>query len=463
MLSVYYHALGRKLELRGAPAVMMPADVEPVPLDEALQTLLDDRLRPAQAAFKQALWTVARGLPPQRGERQNALLRYPRELLDVLSSDDRGRLQDFEDKRREYRRAAHAFGEALDFFADEDHRTPAELMNHIRGPLDDSKFSIGVQLVGALGTRHGEKNTVVSYLESLAARRPDDRRRAAGGLRLLADEVGLPLPTFLEEFAHAVAFVEAFPPGPGHRPEMTVLPASSVTVQDARSLTTMITVTALVQTENVSCVSMVLDPQCWMTCSDAFEHSGYIDVDDRVTRRPRFERNIGRSYGVPKQRLMEEKVRIVWGTSAQELGSFHNLLNIRRFKVQDDKFPATVSLDFDLHRCLSSRVLWDARPGGIIVDEGFAKARQVADGLFRVTVRKTLCFSDRTPNRGGAGWNDLGQLLNFLAPAAMAWWLESEMYNGVCPDLLDLALAHPVHAPLADPTQEHRSAASPRS
>lgn len=441
MLSVYYHALGSRLELRSAPAVLAPTDVEALPLDEALDILSHDR-----RGFDQAVWTISRGIPPQGGRLQDPLARYPRELLDVLGGND-SRLRRYEERRREFRRGAHTFGEALDFYARQDGATASDLDGFVKLLRTQSGFSEAVGLVGALGTHaDGTPHDIESYLTSLANRSPEARKRAAASLRRLAEEVGLPLPTFLEEYAYAVAFSRTFP---DVAKEMTVLPASSVTVQDGRALTTVVTVTALIKTKNLSCVSIGLDPQCWMVCSDAFESSGYLDVDDRKTPRPRAEHRLGRAYSDPKERLIEERVRIVWGTSAQELGSFHNLLNAR-LRVRDDKFPASVSLDFDLHRCISSRVLWDVRPGGILLDEGYARARQVANGLFRVTVRKTLRFSDRTPYRGGAGWHDLGQLLNLLAPAAMSWWLESEMYNGVCPKLLDLARKHVVPVPTSE-------------
>jgi len=437
MLSVYYHALGRTLELRGAPAVLMPAEVEPLLLGEALETL---QRKPR--LFHRALWTVARGLPPEGGRAPITLARYPAELRDIVTSTgDHGRLLEFEEMRRDYRRDAHQFGEALAFFEQEDGGQPGDLRPYIDS-LRTSRFSNGVQLVGALGRSKGKAHNAATFLEDLARKRRDGRSRAATQLRRLSEEMGLPLQTFMEEFSYAVAFADAFrvsKTSPTGDRNLTIFPASSVTVQDARSLITTITVSALVRTEKLSCLSIGLDPQCWMKCSHSFEHSNYLDINDVTIRRPRTERNIGRSYSVPKQRLLEERVRIAWGISKQELGYFHNLLNITKFSVR--RAPqAAITLEFDLHRSLSSRILWDVRPGGILLDEGYARARQITDDLFRVTVRKTLRFSDRTPSTGGTGWHDLGQVLNFLAPAAMCWWLENEMYNQDCPEIIQLAL-----------------------
>jgi hypothetical protein len=51
------------------------------------------------------------------------------------------------------------------------------------------------------------------------------------------------------------------------------------------------------------------------------------------------------------------------------------------------------------------------------------------ENRWRVTTRKVLRFSDRTPYANAAGWLDFGQLLNYLAPAAVTWWLETDFYG----------------------------------
>jgi len=49
-----------------------------------------------------------------------------------------------------------------------------------------------------------------------------------------------------------------------------------------------------------------------------------------------------------------------------------------------------------------------------------------------MTVRKVLKFSDRTPYSSAPGWLDFGQMLNYLAPASITWWLETELYSAEC-------------------------------
>jgi hypothetical protein len=79
---------------------------------------------------------------------------------------------------------------------------------------------------------------------------------------------------------------------------------------------------------------------------------------------------------------------------------------------------------------MSSVVLWDARPGGILVDQGYIKIRPLSEDRWRVTRRKVLRFSDRTPyDNATPGWLDVGQTLNYLSPAALCLWMESETYS----------------------------------
>jgi hypothetical protein len=107
--------------------------------------------------------------------------------------------------------------------------------------------------------------------------------------------------------------------------------------------------------------------------------------------------------------------------------SFHNVLRIEKHTVKED--AKDIDVEFSLSRSIRSRVMWDERSGGIVVNDGYLKVRHVLDDRWRVTSRKRLRFSDRTPHLYGQGWRDLGQALNFLAPAALAWWMESETYS----------------------------------
>jgi hypothetical protein len=82
-------------------------------------------------------------------------------------------------------------------------------------------------------------------------------------------------------------------------------------------------------------------------------------------------------------------------------------------------------------------MLWDSRPGGLLIDGGYLVARPLSmqrDGgvehnHWRVTTRKVLQFSDRAPYSNPTGGMDFGQMLNYLAPAAVTWWLETDFYS----------------------------------
>ena len=50
----------------------------------------------------------------------------------------------------------------------------------------------------------------------------------------------------------------------------------------------------------------------------------------------------------------------------------------------------------------------------------------MGNNSWRVTSKKSLRFSDRTPYSNGPGWSDFGELLNYLTPAALTWWVETE-------------------------------------
>jgi len=249
----------------------------------------------------------------------------------------------------------------------------------------------------------------------------------------------LSLPAFIQEFADAVAFADCmgqFGPNPCEPHGVTVFPASSVAVQDASNLMTQVTVTSLVRTDKFECLMVGNDPQCWYLCSDAFRLTTYVDDPYRLNELQPVPRS-GTAMARPPSRLLRERVTFSWGADESELGMFDNVLNINRFDIDEQK--GLINMEFDLNRAISSRILWDDRAGGILVDEGYARARRVADGLWRVTVRKTIKFSDRTPYSGGRGWRDLGQLLNYFAPATLSWWIESEMYSATCQDVLDEA------------------------
>jgi hypothetical protein len=417
MLSVYHHSIGSRLELRGAPAVMLPPDAEPLPLASALEHLADTKPR-----LREAVWTLARAIPPAGPRDYDAgrVSRYPRELMEVLDDDWTDRLSTFDRRRTAYRRQAHLYGAALIAYAQSDTNDAFDVIREQFAGLstDEHDFDEGTRKSGVFGGTFSFSD----YMEQELGQAPD-ADVARESLRKLEVELGLDLGTYVQEFADAVAFAESFDDDQPN--DLRVFPTSSITVQDARTLQTRITVTALVSTTDFRCVQIGLDPQCWSLCSDAFLGSRYVrgafDLTSAATR------PTGTYKQPPRSHIFEEDVVISWGADETRLAAFHNLLNVHVSGLE-----SKITIDFDLNRSISSRILWDERPGGILVDEGYVKVRPVTSDVWRITTRKTIRFSDRSPYAGGYGWHDLGQVLNFLAPAALSWWLESELYSATC-------------------------------
>jgi hypothetical protein len=397
LISVYYGSVGRELDVRGAPAVLLPPEVAPLSLGAAL----DEINRRWPDYLRDAVWRVVRSVPAPRTADDDETDRYPVELAGVVPRS----LKDLDEKRRLYRTGANVFAAAL--VARVEGRLPE--FRRLRDLLSELSDEASTGMEEAVGL------SAPDFLMTL----DDDRTRRR--LRRLVTEVGLDLHGYAREFADAVAFLEWWPPeGEG----MTVYPAAAVVRQDVRTLVTTVTVTALVRS-NFETLRLAADPQCWACSSDVVTGTRY--VRGAFDLRPSEPTEPGEGWdGGP--RLLEEKVTVSSGFGADKVGSFHNVLRIEEFAVKDGGDP-TIDVDFSLSRSISSRILWDVRPGGILVDQGFIKVRRIFDDSWRVTTRKILKFSDRTPNSRRTGLLDFGEMLNYLAPAALTWWLESELYS----------------------------------
>jgi hypothetical protein len=130
-----------------------------------------------------------------------------------------------------------------------------------------------------------------------------------------------------------------------------------------------------------------------------------------------------RAADCTRRQFLWERAELSWGGNASRRALFDNVLCIRRYSVR----PDAIDLTFSLSRSLRSRILWDDREGGILLDDGYIKARRLVDDRWRVTRRKIVKFSDRTPYANGRGWLDSGQILNYLAPAGLIYWLENDI------------------------------------
>lgn len=414
LLGVYYASLGRRFELRGAPSVLLPPEARPPSLAESLARLQNE------PELHTATWRLLRSVPVRSLEahaRVSPLQDYPPELVRLLGADA---VRDIDERRRRYRTGAYLLVAALSACA-QGHRAQFDALHRLlqqKSQLtDDSDFHRMTE--PTLGA------DVVGVLQMLA----DNWEKAPRELTRLQDDVGLELGNFVLDLADAAALLDSvqFRSDGG---SLDVYPVSSVISQESGSLVTTATVTTVVQGDYET-LRRALDPQHWAEESQVVTRA--VLVDDMFVRTPNPPGN-GEAWSRPDEvvapRLLEEDASLQWGEGGGR-AEFNNVLRIERQWADDEKKDLEVR--FCLARSISSRVLWDARPGGIAVDEGYLKARRLSgeaqETRWRVTSRKRLLFSDRTPRAGGWGWVDVGQALNYLTPAALAWWLESETYS----------------------------------
>lgn len=417
MLSVYHATLGRQFEIRGAPSVLLPPQVRPLELGAALDLLSRSPVR-----LREALWLVVRGARTQRvpGEPVGS---WPAELEQHVPS---GSLVQLRRLRREYRSGANVFAAALVACRD-GYSQQFDALTRVLAEETGARRP-GFSTVTALMLGR----TAPEYLAQVASS-DQQRRRARTQLERLEGDVGLNLYDFVEELADAAAFQQfaqdyLLEPSPGAG-SLTVFPVSSVIRQDSRTLLTNATVTTLVQGDFAT-LCTVADPQMWSRSSDVIRVAQY--VADAFDLSPVHEEAIPPvGTGFPGTRLLNEKAELSWGENDDQQGVFRNVLNIRH-RVRggdDDEAEHSVEVRFSLHRSIESAVLWDHRAGGLQLNQGYLKIRGLGQNTWRVTTRKVLRFSDRTPGVGGRSWFDLGQMLNYLAPAALTWWVESETYS----------------------------------
>jgi hypothetical protein len=445
-MSVSYHSLGRQLELRGAPTVLLPPVVRPMPLETALAVVRDRAVEarrqekasanvpPEEKAVdreQEALWTMLRSTPPPplTQRRQTLKQRYPailRDFADTLKFC----VEDYDSKRSRYRAQSGLFAAALTAYA----RDQPDAFTVLKNAHDDLQakqadgFSDAVVRHGALGG-----DSPQAYLEAIAR---GDQRTVATELARLQDDVGLTLSALVNDFADCMAFLEV---QQGQEPDANyrVLPTSLVVVQDSQNFTTTVTVTTLVQAADRGVITKALDPQNWQAFSDAFHEVDYVEDAPRgfkkLTQSPKageWCKKLDRGGQEDNRLLLREVVEVPSGLNPTVIARFENILRIVLHEGPIDRGGGNARLTYSLHRCLNSRYLWDERPGGILLDQGYIKVSPLGNRkTWRVSVRKILRFADRTP----ASWADtplqFGQSLNYLTPAALSWWLQSDMYN----------------------------------
>jgi hypothetical protein len=489
LMSVNYHSLGRQLELRGAPTVLLPPIVRPMPLETALaivrdhaveakrkeqarkdeeqarkelveqnaaecherstccchqkqadgggqekadrhQDAADEEYKPVDRE-QEALWTMLRSTPPPplTESKQTLQQRYPA-ILRTFAEGLEFSVDEYDCRRSTYRAQSGLFAAALTAYA-RDQLDAFDVLKEAHKGLQPDKpgsFSKAVADHSALGG-----DTPQDYLEKIAR---GDRWTIATELARLQDDVGLTLSALVNDFADCMAFLEV-QQSQERDPDYRVLPTSLVVVQDSQNFTTTVTVTTLVQAADRGVITKALDPQNWQAFSDAFHEVDYVEDAPRgfkkLTQSPKageWCKKPERGRQEDNRLLLREVVEVPSGLNPTVIARFENILRIVLHEGPVDEGGGNARLTYSLHRCLNSRYLWDERPGGILLDQGFIKVSPLGNRkTWRVSIRKILRFADRTP----ASWADtplqFGQSLNYLTPAALSWWLQSDMYN----------------------------------
>ncbi|WP_328520543.1 hypothetical protein [Kribbella sp. NBC_00359] len=423
-MSVYHYSVGRQMRLQGAAAVLLPPEMRPLPLGEALRQLQE--LDP-HSGLRDAVWRLVHAAPLGRLGNEKYEYVYPPELR-ALKDLDEG-LRNFHRLRLEYRAGAPLFAAAL-IALGKDNRDEARDLSDM---LDDSRVSAATKRIFGI-----DAPTLLSNMTD-----GDRKNYAHKELVRLETEVGLNLYEFVEDFVDAAAFIDSgmFPGPPNDGRGITVYPASSVIRQDADSLTTTAIVTTVARGD-FRTLARSVDPQCWPLASSVIRMARYVDGRFSLNPLPEGKRpepgygwcQCGRHEAGDDQLLLEERAHITWGDTVTQRGSFHNVLGtvfeVDPPRLSRGKQSTGIDLRYWLVRSISSQLLWDDRLGGIVLNEGYIKVRPLmAADYWRVTIKKVLRFSDRTPNANSYGWMDSGQAANYLAPAALTWWLESEMYS----------------------------------
>src|SRR4051794_3239475 len=268
MMSVYYYSLARRLELRGAPAVLLPPAVRPISLGRAIALICtqDDSRK------VQALWTLLRSAPgPQQARDKTSIdERYPGPVH-ALAEDLGFGLDEFDRTRGYYRWESLTFANALSAYAYGAPAATAMLAGiadqaEARWGSIDRTFAEAVEHFKPLGGVRPEE-----YLETIAEQGVSQSPEASRDqLRKVEDDVGLNLRDLVVDLADAMAFMNlieksrvASAPG-----MLTAYPAAAVATQDTRTLATTVTVTALVRAANLQQLTTVLDPVNWGKFSD---------------------------------------------------------------------------------------------------------------------------------------------------------------------------------------------------
>jgi hypothetical protein len=238
----------------------------------------------------------------------------------------------------------------------------------------------------------------------------------------------------------------SLPPTEGHDPawEIAAGGADCVATFTAASLLTTVTTTIVIRHRKPLGIQLAwdllkpgletkIDPRGWQDISPAFEETyEVVTVDGQPSYDPSGKPIKGESSapGKPWNGLLYERVGSAL-TPDRRAVLFENLLKIVFTDGNDGNGVPELKAEYSLHRALSS-IVWTpyAKGGGIDVDWGHLKATKLGNDRVRIEVKKTVRFTDRTPeSMRPRGTLDYGLELNYLAGPMICFWQQLDAHG----------------------------------
>lgn len=411
MLSVYYASIGDQFDVSGAPSAFVPPEIAPQPLADALAVL-----KTSDTRLEQAIWQIVRNAPiRQTGETKS---KYPTAIDPYLSPEDQ---QILDERRSDYRKGASLVAALLRAC----HHGDKDLFNALRKAVAAEEIAANKGYVAVVRLLYDkDPDEFEKYLGEVA--RPARWSTQRNEIDLLEREVGFGIATYVERLAATAAYDSYLDGRSDSAAEahhaLGIYPVHSVIKQSTSQLWTSATVTTLAHGDLEGLILASL-PDRWHDGSDVIDTSHYV-AD------PFSKDRIDLPDTGNFKALLYEVAAMSWGQDTSQQAVFRNVLNVcRKVDRGANLNHRAVNVEFSLCRSVSSDLLWDHRKGGITLDSGFLRIAPLGGNYWRVTSSKLLRFSDRTPYSGRNGWTDFGQMLNYLAPAALSWWVDTEAYS----------------------------------
>ena len=417
MLTIYDDSLGRRFQISGAPGVMLTPELQPMSLARALRVLA-----PWPNRLREAIWRTVQGVPLDTPNDPSGVSAYPSAIAKYLDHP----LQELVGLRRRYRDQATGFGAALVSCRDQNDTFYQGLLALLeKRQLTELAASLGSSDSGVVADLT-PPSWVPGYLEGILE--PGDIGGTRRNVLRIEGEVGVGITTVVDSLADLAAFTRFMPRSstsvglPTHQGIGYAYPVCSIISQDSDGLVVSATVTTIVKAPFAR-LRAAVDPQNWALHSDIVTRSDYIR--DPFDTQPIQNTDLAaEATELGRPRFLYERARIAWGKHADQTATFDQVLN-----VTTTDGPDSVDVTYSLCRSIKSSVLWDRRAGGMLVNQGFITINPAGNNSWRVTMRKEVQFSDRPYPGSGQGPSDLGQVLNFLTPAMLTWWLEGAAYS----------------------------------